>query len=133
MSIWADPDGRETLWRITDLRWKFDSNDGAAAFHAKTVAHFKAKHFTVTPCDVAMGDECVRLFSGDELPDGTPHTEIGFLFRLGAIVAELEGAEGPRVGSRKIRDDLVLPFAKRAEQRIRAAVEWANSPPRMPR
>jgi hypothetical protein len=123
MSTWADPHSNEALWRLSDLRWTFDDPTAAEAFRGGLITHFEKKKFTTKPCDVALGDACTRIFSGEEDFYGMPHSEIGFVFRVGAVIAEVEGAEGPRVGAERIRDELVLPFTKRAEERIRAATK----------
>ncbi|HSO36963.1 MAG TPA: hypothetical protein VLT33_30775 [Labilithrix sp.] len=122
LSEWGDPDGRRALWRISDLRWVFDDVAGAQAFEKKLVAHFEQKHFRVTTCDDLMGEECSRIEIGPEREnDRMPHTEIGFIFRIGTVVAEVEGAEGPRVGATRIDDSMVVPYGHRAAARIRAA------------
>ena len=128
LSEWGDPDGRKALWRISDLRWVFDDVAGAQAFQAKLAAFFGSKTFRVAPCDPLIGEECFRIEVGPERQvDRMPHTEIGFVFRVGPVVAEIEGGEGPRVGATRIDDGMVLPYARRAETRVRAAVGAAGS------
>ena len=127
LSEWGDPDGRKALWRISDLRWVFDEVAGAQAFHAKLAAFFGNKTFRVAPCDPVIGEECFRIEVGPErLVDRMPHTEIGFVFRVGPVVAEVEGGEGPRVAAERIDDGMVLPYARRAEARVRAAAGAAG-------
>ncbi|CAN5868300.1 hypothetical protein BH11MYX4_BH11MYX4_35810 [soil metagenome] len=127
LSEWGDPDGRKALWRISDLRWVFDDVAGAQAFHEKLGAFFESKTFRVAPCDPIIGEECFRIEVGPERQvDRMPHTEIGFVFRVGPVVAEVEGAEGPRVGATRIDDAMVLPYSRRAEARVRAATAAAG-------
>lgn len=127
LSEWGDPDGRKALWRISDLRWIFDDVAAAHAFHEKLATFFGKKTFRVSPCDPIIGEECFRIEVGPErLVDRMPHTEIGFVFRVGPVVAEVEGAEGPRVEATRIDDAMVLPYTQRAEARVRAATAAAG-------
>lgn len=119
---WGDPDSREALWRVVDLRWMFDDDAAAEAFRAKTTAYFEGKQWRAGACPTMLGDACTRLIVGPERSDGEPHIEIALLFRVGSIVAEVTGGEGPRVGKQRLDDERLLPFARRAEARIREAV-----------
>ena len=96
LSEWGDPDGREALWRLSDLRWGFDDDAAAEAFRQKTMKHFEGKHFKVTACEVSLGDGCARIFNDEPAPDGTAHTEVGFLFRVGRGVLRRESSRAFR-------------------------------------
>lgn len=110
---------------MLDFRWLFVDDDAAETFRLKTITFYENKKWTVTPCETAMGVVCSRFQTSEERPDGTAHTELGYVFRIGHVVALVVGGEGPRVGTERIRDGLVMPFARRAATRIDGAFDAA--------
>jgi hypothetical protein len=116
---WSDPHSNESLRRIEETRWYFADEATASRLVASIIATLHQDTRTEDVEGPSFGSDCHVLKSTIEGTIGTM-TYYFYVFRVGRLVAQVRFDQGPR--SRAVlTEDLVIPFARQASERVAAA------------
>lgn len=133
---WVDPHGDEPVWRVIDERWVFADDKAARDFFEDGVRAPQAplaKLFpswltqpAPTPEPPAIGAPS-RLAGGTTADmHGVPQTVFAYVFRVDRVVARVRVFRGPRAPDGSLGVDRVAAIARRAVERIDAAIAAAR-------
>jgi hypothetical protein len=118
-ATWSDPHSNESLRRIEETRWYFADEETATRFVSSVVTNLHEHTRSDDTEGPSVGSDCHVLKAAIEETTGTI-THYFYVFRVARVVAELRFDQGSR--SRvALTEDLVVPLARRAAERVVAA------------
>jgi hypothetical protein len=119
-SEWSDPHSDEALRRVMETRWYFADEAAASRFVGGIVEDLREHWRSEDTEGPSFGSDCHVLKGAIEETVGTMVHYV-YVFRVERIVAELWFDQGPRA-KKLLAEEAVVPFAKRAAERVAGAV-----------